>query len=382
MMPVYVSAALSFGLLFIGVVDYGMQKSWNNTEMVKCTWNWANQECSLKLGWFDLVVKWALGKENTNGKWGLGGSPIGYLIMQMFAIVVLWTSVMAALKTSKLTESVIQPFEHFGEHVWWAIQKLPQYMPIPWTGWFNASSLQHIGSDLWSKLEEVTTKQYRDFRDGSPFLKGLRPENESSTDAAKKIVDGIKNNNVTDSDLRAHTKEMFNWLKDFKNIPQKNQEATKSLAWKVWVNLDWLKLDTEDWFVNAWRKISETEKGRDIIWTKFTSTSTPKDILEYFEWHKSTPQTPPNPQPVVPTIEKNWGKVIINNNNPITIDQNFNSNGQFTNDLKAKAWGVFKDEAALKTALEGILKWEKSKDVIANIINEIKKTPDFYNRAS
>jgi hypothetical protein len=60
--------------------------------------------------------------------------------MQMFAIVVLWASVMAALKTSPLTNSVIQPFESFGNSVGQMAMKLPTYAPIPGTN-FSANTL-------------------------------------------------------------------------------------------------------------------------------------------------------------------------------------------------------------------------------------------------
>lgn len=61
----------------------------------------------------------------------MASNPLGYLIMQLFAIVVLWVGVMSALNHSKLTESVIKPFSEFGHHVGQAAMKLPTQIPIP-----------------------------------------------------------------------------------------------------------------------------------------------------------------------------------------------------------------------------------------------------------
>lgn len=113
MVPVYVSAALSFGLLFLFVAG-------NSTTM-----NQAG-DSPIKIGIFSVKFEAPEDPKNATSV----SSSIGEVIIKIFGLAILWMGVMAALNGSKTTGKIIEPIQQFGNSVWELVSKAPQYAPI------------------------------------------------------------------------------------------------------------------------------------------------------------------------------------------------------------------------------------------------------------
>lgn len=138
LVPVYVSAALAFGLVFILVASEGIKET-NSKEDV------------LEAGGFSLTIIGA------HASWESEKSVIAKLIVEIFGVVILWIAVMAALGASKTTKSVVEPIAAFGKSVWELAAKAPTYAPIIPTGngkeRMSAAGLWRFGSTLKSWIE-------------------------------------------------------------------------------------------------------------------------------------------------------------------------------------------------------------------------------------
>ena len=133
LVPVYVAAALSFGLLFIMVSSYGM---WTSSLMKTCTpadIEWVTTSIEAKdmncmdIGWFMFAIHGGVWESTS---WSESWWAFGRIIMQLFGIVVLWIAVMTALKQSEITNKITEPIQQLGWNVWSLIAKSPTYAPI------------------------------------------------------------------------------------------------------------------------------------------------------------------------------------------------------------------------------------------------------------
>lgn len=149
LVPVYVSAALSFGLVFILVASKGIQEQ---------AMEWETDKLSV---WgFSLEIVWAHGSGETEA------SPIAKLIIEIFGVAILWIAVMAALWASKTTESIVQPIAKFGEDVGALAAKAPTYAPIIPTGngeRMSAASLPTVSSTIRSWFESQAQERWSNF---------------------------------------------------------------------------------------------------------------------------------------------------------------------------------------------------------------------------
>lgn len=176
MVPVYTMAALSFWLLFIFVVWHGMTwkstqestdslKSWSITvEKDKITiWEWDNW-FTLNINWAssssdDGSVPWAYGIFKDTADWALWF--IWTIILQIFWIVILRWAMMAAMRTSDITKTIVEPIYSFGNQVWGLVARIPQYTPI-FPGGQSMNSMQQIWSSAKNYYE--STKPWKTSR--------------------------------------------------------------------------------------------------------------------------------------------------------------------------------------------------------------------------
>jgi hypothetical protein len=148
LVPVYVSAALAFWLVFILVASEGLKKVATD----------AGEPNTLQAWGFSLTIIWAHGGDDDPLNAPTGNeekSVIGKLIVEIFGIVILWIAVMAALGASETTKSIIEPIAKFGGSIWDLAAKAPTYAPIIPTGWWPGSWLSVTWlSSFWSKIEQ------------------------------------------------------------------------------------------------------------------------------------------------------------------------------------------------------------------------------------
>lgn len=137
LVPVYVSAALAFGLVFILVASQWIEDTNEGSD-------------TMKAGGFSLTILWAHGDSGDDGR--EEKAIIWKLVVEIFGIVILWIAVMAALGASDTTKAIVEPIAAFGKSVWDLAAKAPTYAPIIPTG--NGERMWVAGlSTIWSSLE-------------------------------------------------------------------------------------------------------------------------------------------------------------------------------------------------------------------------------------
>jgi hypothetical protein len=160
MVPVYVAAALSLGLVFISAAsstDLTVKKSDYVTEVSMTP---EKQEITV-LGTKFTVLGTPVWANTAADIKTLGGGFIGGLLIKIAALCILWFAVMSALKGSKITQEAAEPISKFGGEIWSLLKKLPQYAPVIPTGHGKASlsSLWNISSrvsgDIQSRQNQV-----------------------------------------------------------------------------------------------------------------------------------------------------------------------------------------------------------------------------------
>ena len=247
MVPVYVSAALAFGLVFIMVAGTWVNNTSWDTDKIEA---WG----------FSLTLIWVLWD-----KWEW--STIWQLIVQIFWIVILWIAVMAALKTSSTTWAIIEPIESFWKSVWQLAAKAPTYAPIIPTGaWkerMSAAGLWRFGTTFKGAIE------WKAIERGGTFANELAWLGDNSK--LTKSINTLNNtlwavNNEGEAKTRAVAEEFkamihsTNWDAD-KLLRDPDFKAT---VWSLWGKLGIKDLDTT---TQKWLAISIDKVMEKLHWT-------------------------------------------------------------------------------------------------------------------
>ena len=161
MVPVYVSAALAFWFVFILVATEGLKEHVSDGSSLD----------KLDLWWFQLEIKWSYGDGELN-LW-----VIGKLIVQIFWVAILWIAVMAALRASEATKTIVEPIYKFWQSMWQLAAAAPTYAPIIpawngekmsvawlWTFWQSlegtiAGNARWTWSQLWTQFWEAVSRR-------------------------------------------------------------------------------------------------------------------------------------------------------------------------------------------------------------------------------
>jgi len=122
LVPVYVSAALSFWLVFLFVTSNWL----SSTEE-----GWLNEDGSFDAWGINFLITWTHSDvEEENSLFAWGGSALWKLIVQIFGIAILWIAVITALRSSETTKQITSPIYDFGKSVWKLAAAAPTYAPI------------------------------------------------------------------------------------------------------------------------------------------------------------------------------------------------------------------------------------------------------------
>jgi len=333
LVPVYVSAALAFGLVFILVAG----------EWIK---GMNPEEDKLSAGWFSLTITWAHWDGESEK------SVIWKLIVQIFWVVILWIAVMAALWASNTTKAIVEPIAQFGKSVWDLAAKAPTYAPIipgPWWTMQSAASLKTIWWQFQSAASAEQTRRAQSFMewswlwDGPNWISKLNTEAEIASDRIKKLwqSDDYK---WTANELRKLLREQWGDTTKIRKSKQ-TQDAIISAAAALdmteinWVKLSDVRFNNDKDVVNALAEIDKV--GGETKWASVFDWTFGKgelDIDTYNNWvrtwtMKKEDNTPPSAT-TPPT------------NTTININRNM---AEFDNTWTAPALTKWTDE--IKTAL-------------------------------
>jgi len=73
-------------------------------------------------------------ESTTQGTIDAAGGMFGTLIIDVIALVFIWTAFMAAKGVSKAVAFAVEPFESFGKQIGSMAKSIPKYTPIPGLG--------------------------------------------------------------------------------------------------------------------------------------------------------------------------------------------------------------------------------------------------------
>ncbi len=193
MVPVYASAALAFGLVFILVATEGIKEASSEDDLD-----------TLKAGWFSISIigAHADGEEEK--------SVIAKLIVELFWVAVLWIAVMAALWASDTTKTVTAPIKQFGTSVWKMVTAAPTYMPIlPASLGGSAAGLGQMGSTIQSGLANAATTRW--WEAAKRFLPWSSAANVDQTTNAQRAISTLQASGVNNANSLSALQNTIKW---------------------------------------------------------------------------------------------------------------------------------------------------------------------------
>jgi len=283
MVPVYVAAALAFGLIFILVAG-----QWIKNEVSPDNYD------KLEAWGFSLEIQWALGGEEST----VENSVIWKLIVQLFWVVILWIAVMAALRQSEVTKQITQPIADFWKSIWDLAKKAPTYAPIIPTGWWPGSALSISWlSQAWrsikSGIENEATQRWSAFasRLGESWWWDIQ-----LTSSSQQARNTLSNNGLTwTASFDAFRRALSEW--ESAEALSRNREfkdLLKELLEQTWngdtVNVDgWAREIARAIGILDWYAFSE-RKGEVIPGDRYTANNilSINDLNSFLSWETST----------------------------------------------------------------------------------------------
>lgn len=384
--PVYVSAALSFWLLFLLTAwNWFALKSSDANAIIKFTGDslsiWNNTFTT------DHVVSVSKPPTWTSGFDGFAG-PIWAMVLELLWLAVMWMAVMTALHSSKITWNVTEPIAQFGTDIWKLLAKAPTYAPIlpggmsaTWlaSAWSSfSSSVQNEFSGKWNKLWNDIAKQFWFWNQALSDIQGILNTTYRDAISTQKwmieLLWKIDETQLWDSSYRKVLWDAFKHLGATETLTKQIQTeaSNKEMLSKV-LDQSWEKAWWTDW---------ESWAGKIFIWKDQNTISS----MIWKGWTSSSSNSATSSNRVVKDNEKSkkdwdqifniywldskWEVDMKKIEHKITVDKNWNTN---INDA-VTALKNFKDtkwKDWIKEILKGM--WIIDEKEIEKILNEIFK---------
>ncbi len=208
MVPVYTMLALSFWLLFIYITW-----KWLATPLWEQTWNVHVEWNRIHIWSRTLTITWAISNTTADDitkfvsviekEWWWSLWVIWTLILKIFGIVILWWTIMAAMRASKITEQITQPIYDFWTQVWKIAASAPWNIPIFWGQ--SMKSMSQAASSVHSTINQRSSTQWSDlankFMKVDDHSKAMSKYMQSGDDNNKKkeaidyVIKNVKNAN-------------------------------------------------------------------------------------------------------------------------------------------------------------------------------------------
>lgn len=208
LVPVYVSAALAFWLMFISAVRSSSPTDW---ECVK--WEYAKicpewEEIQIMTFWdegqnwtIELIMEWKLDWEKSVA-WVLSAWNwiLSKVIINLLSIWVLWIAVKTALSADEITKKAFAPLEKLWDKF---ISEAPKYAPLPIPWW----SIKWAQMVAW-ELERTRDTQVSADVGNSRFLKRFKPDTDNIGHMSKLREIWAKWTAIWDEQMREMQKEV------------------------------------------------------------------------------------------------------------------------------------------------------------------------------
>lgn len=370
MVPVYTMLALSFWMLFIYVTWQWLAKTWWSDE-IKVDGNKI-----MITDQAELEIKWAIATDENITElaktiWWWALWIVWALILKIFWVVILWWTVMAALKQSKITESIIAPIASFWEKVWQLWATLPQYVPIL-PGGQSLKSLETAWNNLDSSLRWAFWVQDR----SANFLKsiGLQKDDFSKALDVIKTLPSLGQNKQSNDQWYKSVKELLNTHGDAAFKRTEFQEVLK--MW--WIDNSKVKniQDLSTKLAEMWR-----DGNKYSFWSNRDSIE--KELR--WIWTAAIPKDTDTSESDNNNIWNTQQSQVINinlANKQISLPTAWNWNSyqvsdawSIANSIKSSLWvkGDWTKLTVAENEITTVLNWKGiSNDVINEIIRELR----------
>ncbi|OIP55067.1 hypothetical protein AUK10_00115 [Candidatus Gracilibacteria bacterium CG2_30_37_12] len=397
MVPVYVSAALAFGLMFLGLVmgATGGDKTGNGSlksDIVDITSPGGITE--FKFGGDNGITLTTQGLLDPAVKSGgskaldLGKGVIGTIIMNVLALVILWMTVMTALGASKITEAAVAPIKGFGDEIGKLAMKAPQYIPIPLPGGKSTSmaGMSTVGTSISQKVNSMAMGDASEI--GSTFGKQIGEKlglkDNGTSQALDKLRQSLSNKDPSKSatiqdkghDLRnafssmGISKELAISDANIRGAMVDAMEKTYGLTGGELNELR--KISDSGQFDIKFKELAGTHKGKGLDMLADNKSGVDNDTFSNIFTGKvdTTSNITIHAHPDVTKTDRDL--TIEGNSKKFTFDLNLDTkkNAESLKELK----GAMK-ESDLKEALQ---KCGMKDTDVDNLITELKKTTGFF----
>ena len=227
MVPVYVSAALSFWLVFLSfAINNKYDKTGSFATLQKATKDWKQ---IMEFWENSSKIQLTFIRNYTDGSswiaWDVfdtGAGFISNIIISFLALVILWMTVMAALKSDTITWNAVKPISDFWASIWKLALESPKYIPLKLPGTDKTMTMHWI-STVWDQIANTvkTMAQWNATEIWQSFWKSLW---ESIWLKTSEVVNAV---NILDK-----------WLKENPNLSTKvsqdeRNKAVRDLLWSV-----------------------------------------------------------------------------------------------------------------------------------------------------
>lgn len=375
MVPVYVSAALSFWLMFLSITQNSIKPGESKT-IIACKNN-KQDDCqriefwsmSLEIIW-NWVSKWG---EGMNTAVNAGTWFIANIIISILALIILWMAVMAALWADDITKSAVEPIAKFWWEMWQLMVNAPKYIPLKLPLWgksvpISMAWLETLSSQIWSHIKDPARVQ------ATEFAKAIWMGWSGSKTAMQEFRSQHKQADKNDWSITKQFVEKVKTQDSIRNImasPELRNDFLEWLVFYLWVkNKDeFKKAASSD--INSLAKALKDhwwEKVKTAFWTDISHIV---NSLEW--WNSNNPEWDPSriikdpklyPDKVTKTdnnitISVSWSDDKWGNaSRPITLNIADLKNGEKVKSI----------EEIVEILKKQQLEWEKSLEEIAKII--------------
>ncbi len=283
MVPVYVSWALAFWLLFLSIVWNWLATS-PTTNIINIKKNTDKTSTLEILGTYEHTFDLAFSNsaniqaaDSVNQLFSTWLWAVWIIILDLFWLIILWLWVITALSASKITGSIIAPISELWKSAWSLMMNAPKYIPLPFTKWHTLTSLQNAAEKtkatiewnaaykwaaLWQAIWDYASKAMWIQSDWAMrvLLSGKTDERLKAIESAVKGGD----NKVISNQINLLIKEVVRWWK-FKNanefIKSNAFDKTMEMLWnKMWFSEEQIKklqnVTTESQLDTTWRDVA------------------------------------------------------------------------------------------------------------------------------
>lgn len=328
--PVVTVAALSISLIFMTALVNGFT---DHTTSANLYQTFETEKAIPKKAWNDAIIfKGIVQLEYSKLPWWEAMDRFSWLMVNFFAIGLMWMIFFAALKSNELGKMVGGKVESFGANVFKTLPIIPMGPEGKWVGIGSIGTVVGGMPDTYiSNLKEAWNKQVRDWIDDKTGTGNPGTGSWSTTFNAQPIVQklwGLASTPTATTITEAIQQFTDSWITDAKSHIENNTQAyfqaiqnmsndqakqTKAIAWIeaiIW-NTNWYENMLKDSAKAALDTITKAATSESNLKTILETAGNADKVNAYFDVPGTTEYT-------ITTTDNKTYKATKNTTTPVT----------------------------------------------------------------